>query len=143
MWVTLTENIRALGAEGAIVDVPQGYAEHFLFPQHLAFAARAQIKPVEEKKIKKPSQEERTQEQLAADLDGVEVVLAGKTKNGVFTKPFSVKELRAALKEMGYAVPGEAIHMVPITEPGNYDVLFESSLGYEAKIQVLAEVLTV
>ncbi len=88
------------------------------------------------------SADERKDEALAAEVDGVEVVLAGKIKNGVFAKPFSPKELRSELKALGYAVPLEALHISTITEPGTYEVPVVFSTGYDAMITVIAEPLS-
>jgi len=138
MWVTLTENVSSLGPAGTTVEVPEGYAVNFLFPQHLAFESPNGA-PKEEEPVKKTSKEEREDEQLAGELDGVEVIIAGKIKNGTFVQPLTHKDVRAALKEMGYKVGFDLIKMAPITEPGNYEAAIDFPTGFEATVTVTAE----
>ncbi len=140
MWITLTEDVSSIGPAGATVEVPEGYAVNFLFPQHLAFE-HAGGAPKEEEAPQKTSKEEREDEQLAGELDGLEVIVAGKMKNGKFAKPISYKDVRAALKEMGHTVGFDVIKMVPITEPSTHEVVIEFSTGFEATITVIAEAL--
>lgn len=121
------------------MEVPEGYAVNFLFPQHLAFESPNGA-PKEEV-IVKTSKEEREDESLAAELDGLEVIVAGKVKKGKYVKPITYKDVRAALKEMGHTVGFDVIKMVPITEPGTYEAVLEFATGLEATITVIAEML--
>lgn len=121
------------------MEVPEGYAVNFLFPQHLAFESPNGA-PKEEV-IVKTSKEEREDESLAAELDGLEVIVAGKVKKGKYVKPITYKDVRAALKEMGHTVGFDVIKMVPITEPGTYEAVLEFATGFEATITVIAEML--
>lgn len=139
MWITLTEDVSSIGPAGATVEVPEGYAVNFLFPQHLAFESVGGA-PKEEK-IEKTSRQEQEDESLAAELDGLEVIVAGKIKKGKYVKPISYKDVRAALKEMGHTVAFDVIKMVPITEPGTHEVVIEFPTGFEATITVIAEML--
>ncbi|NBS70080.1 hypothetical protein EBT31_14390, partial [bacterium] len=139
MWVTLTEDVSSIGPAGATVEVPEGYAVNFLFPQHLAFENAGG--PPKEEEVKKTSKEEREDEQLAGELDGFEVVIAGKMKKGKFAQPISYKDVRASLKDMGYKVGFDVIKMAPITEPGTHEVLIEFPTGFEATMTVIAEAL--
>jgi ribosomal protein L9 len=139
MWVTLTENVNSIGPAGATVEVPEGYAVNFLFPQHMAFE-NAGGAPKEEKG-EKTSKEEREEESLAAELDGLEVIVAGKMKKGKFAKPISYKDVRSALKEMGHTVAFELIKFAPVSEPGTYECLIDFPTGFEATITVIAEAL--
>ncbi len=121
------------------MEVPEGYAVNFLFPQHLAFVAlpEQQEKEAPQKNKKQESEEQK----LAADLDGLEVIVAGKTEKGKFTKSLNPKDVRSSLKEMGYKVDEDLIVMSPITEPGNHEIIIEFSTGYEATLTVIAEAL--
>ncbi len=123
------------------MEVPEGYAVNFLFPQHLAFESPNGA-PKAEEPVKKTSKEEREDEQLAGELDGVEVVVAGKIKQGKFAQPITHKDVRGELKEMGYKVAFDAIKMAPITEPGNHEVIIDFPTGFEATITVIAEGMT-
>lgn len=139
MWVTLTENVSSLGPAGSTVEVPEGYAVNFLFPQHLAFENMGG--PPKEEPVQKASKEEREDESLAAELDGLEVVIAAKVKKGKFAKPITYKDVRAGLKEMGHNVPFDVIKLAPITEAGTYECLIEFPTGFEATLTVIAEML--
>jgi ribosomal protein L9 len=139
MWITLTEDVGSIGPAGATVEVPEGYAVNFLFPQHLAFESVGG-EPKKEAVIKS-SKEEREDESLAAELDGLEVIVVGKVKKGKYIKPISYKDVRAALKEMGHVVGFDVIKMVPISEPGTHEVVIEFPTGFEATITVIAEML--
>lgn len=121
------------------MEVPEGYAVNFLFPQHLAFEHAGG--PPKEEKIEKTSRREQEDESLAAELDGLEVVIAGKVKKGKFVKPVSYKDVRAALKEMGHTVGFDVIKMAPITEAGTHEIVIEFPTGFEATITVIAEML--
>mgnify|MGYP001563108333 FL=1 len=79
MKVILISDIKTLGRQGEVVEVSDGYAHHFLFPQNLAVSAtEAEIRRlkertvIEQKRAKKGVTEAR---KLAEKLDGFELVL--------------------------------------------------------------------
>lgn len=137
MLVTLLENVASLGAEGQTVEVPEGYATHFLFPQHMAVVQMK--KPEEEAKPKAPSKAEREEEKLAADIDGQEVVVEVKAVKGKPKTAVTATEIRKGLKDLGYSVEKSAIKTEPITSFGSVDVPVEFSSGFEAQIKVTLE----
>ena len=64
MKVILTDELRGKGGEGDIVDVAQGYAENFLFPNKMALPATpGNIKQLEERRH---NIEKREAERIAA-----------------------------------------------------------------------------
>ena len=82
MKVILQGEIRGKGGEGDIVDVAQGYAENFLFPNRLAIPATAgNIKQLEERRHKIAKREAdriANAEALKAALEGKSVVIDAK-----------------------------------------------------------------
>lgn len=142
MHVTLLEDVNSLGPKGANVEVPEGYALNFLFPQHLAVKVANSIETDKEevKRLKSVKPEAMSVEQgLAGDIDGAEVVVQAKMKNGKIIDPITATEVRAGLKELGFTVPKSAIKMEPITSLGNVDVPISLGKGFDATISVVVE----
>ena len=121
------------------MEVPEGYAVNFLFPQHMAFESAGG--PPKEEPVQKSSKEEREDEALAAELDGLEVIVAAKMKKGKFAKPVTYKDVRAGLKELGHNVPFDVIKFAAVTEPGTYECRIEFPTGFEATVTVIAEAI--
>jgi len=119
------------------VEVPEGYATNFLFPQHVAVIEA--VKPREELAMKAPSKEELAEEKLAAEIDGQEIVIPIKSEKGKPKTPVTVTEVRKGLKDLGYSVEKSAIKSEPITAFGSVDVPVEFSSGFEAQLKVTVE----
>jgi len=137
MLVTLLEDVKALGHEGQVVEVPEGYATNFLFPQHVAVIEVA--KPRAEPALKAPTKEELAEEQLAAAIDGQEIVISMASVRGRPKSAVTATEIRKGLKDLGYSVEKSAIKTEPITSFGSVDVPVEFSSGFEATIRVSVE----
>lgn len=76
MKVILLSELRGKGGEGDIVDVAQGYAENYLFPQRIATAAtKGNIKQLEERRHNIAKREE----QRIADAEATKAALEGKS----------------------------------------------------------------
>jgi large subunit ribosomal protein L9 len=143
MKVILLEDVKQLGMKGAVVDVAEGYARNFLFPQHKAVEANAAAlkekdarEKAEARQAKKKSQSEG---KAARDLDGLEVLIAAKADHGTLYAAIGPKEIAKALKKMGYAIKKDWIEFAPQKETGEYTgtVVFES--GFDASITVIIE----
>lgn len=82
MKVILLGELRGKGGEGDVVDVAQGYAENFLFPNRMALAATpGNIKQLEERRHNIAKREEKriaTAEQTKSALEGKNVQIAVK-----------------------------------------------------------------
>lgn len=139
MRVSLLEDIKSLGSQGSIVEVPDGYAIQFLFPQHLAVKVDAAAVAQQETTHKEMSKEAKEEQSLAGEIDALEVVVQAKTENGKLKKPVTATEVRAALKEMGYKVPKNVIKMEPLTELGSKEVTLEFPSGFDAVITLSVE----
>ena len=82
MKVILTDELRGKGGEGDIVDVAQGYAENFLFPNKMALPATpGNIKQLEERRHnieKRAAAPIAAAEALKAAIDGKSVTVDAK-----------------------------------------------------------------
>lgn len=75
MKVILLGELRGKGGEGDVVDVAQGYAENFLFPNKMALPATpGNIKQLEERRHNIAKREEKR----IADAEAVKAALEGK-----------------------------------------------------------------
>ena len=143
MQVILLENVAAHGLKGAVVEVSEGYARNFLFPAH--FAIEASAKTLKDKadrearevnKVVKVSKEDR---KLAAELDGLEVMITAKSDGGKLYASVGPKDVAAALKEQGYKISPEQVEMTPIKEVGSSSALVNFPSGYEATLTIIIE----
>jgi large subunit ribosomal protein L9 len=82
--VILKKDVRALGKNGEVREVADGYARNYLFPRGLAIEATSgNLKVVSDRKeheIKKELKEEANAKKLAAELNGASINV--KTKAG-------------------------------------------------------------
>ena len=78
MKVILLSELRGKGGEGDIVEVAQGYAENYLFPNRIAMPATpGNIKQLEERR----HNIEKREAQRIADAEATKAALEGKTVN--------------------------------------------------------------
>lgn len=145
MLVSLLSDVRALGPKGALVDVPDGYANTFLFPEHLAVIATkdavAEDYALEHRPKETP--EERHDRELAGEIDGIEVVIPVEVKQGKMITEVTPARIRQGLKELGMKVPFEAIRLAKsINDVGSFEVPVVFSSGFEAVITVITEAVS-
>ncbi len=145
MQVILLADVKALGRKGSVVDVSDGYARNFLFPQHLAVQATAaslrkkqEQEAVEVRHNKKETQAAR---KLAEALEGFELTIREKaSENGVFYAAITAKSIATALKKAGHTIVADAIELAaPIKEAAEQDVTVSLPHGFEATIRIIAE----
>ncbi len=143
MKVILLENVKSLGLEGEIVEVAEGYARNFLFPQHLAVEAseHAISERVEKKKREsaKDKKEEKAEKKLAAKLDGFEVIVEAKADEGKLYAAVSSKDVALELKRAGFKVKPEWINFKSTKEVGSYEVSVGFPSGFESTITIVIE----
>lgn len=137
-------DVKALGLRGEVVNVSDGYALNFLFPQNLAVQATeqgiARMREQEAKATRLAKKGEGEAQKLAAKLDGFELVIREKaSEGGVLYAAVTAKTVAAALKKAGYPVGEDAVEMPPVKEPGERDVLVNLPHGFEAKIRIIVE----
>lgn len=86
MKVILKKDVRALGKQGEVKEVADGYARNFLFPKGLAVEANtSNLKVLADQKasiIKRQKEEEAESKLLAQKLNGMEFSFQMKTGEG-------------------------------------------------------------
>lgn len=145
MKVILLKDVKELGKEGEIVDVSDGHARNFLFPQNLAVAATADsMKKKSDKEASLSRKEHRelsVMGALAAELDGFELILQEKVSDGgILYAAVTGKAIADGLKKGGFKVDPEWVELEhPLKEPGDYTVNLSLAHGFEAQIRVIIE----
>jgi len=145
MKVILMSDVKELGKEGEIIEVSDGHARNFLFPQNLAIVATADsLKQKAEKEASLTRKEHREMSvagDLAASLEGFELVLQEKVSDGgVLYAAVTGKAIADALKKAGYKIDPAWIDLAhALKEPGDYTVSISLPHGFEAQIKVLIE----
>lgn len=143
MKVILLEAVKSLGMQGEVVEVSEGYARNFLFPQHLGVEAseeKLREKDAKEKSAAKKSKKaEEAEKKMAKELSSVEVTLQEKADEGKLYGSVGPKEISKGLKEQGYKVKPEFISFEAKKEVGTYEALVTFSSGFEATITVNIE----
>ncbi len=108
MKVILTQDVKALGKKGQLVDVSDGYARNFLLPKKLAVEANAanmsELKNAETKKRIQEEKELAAAKETAAKLEGCMVkIQRASGEDGKLYGSVTTKDIAEALKEQ-YAV---------------------------------------
>ena len=109
MKVILTQDVKALGKKGQVVDINDGYARNYVLPKKLGIEANGAN--LNDLKLKNANDEKVAKEQLeearafAKIMDGEEVVVSikagegGRTFGSVSSKEISEAEKAAAYKQ--------------------------------------------
>ncbi len=141
MLVSLLNDVRALGPKGAIVDVPEGYARSFLFPEHLAVLATKDVVAADKALDDRPreTKTEREERELAAEIDGLEIVRSVKEEKGIPALAIEKEDVKQGLKELGFKVPLQCISMKPLKEFGTFEVPVLFPSGFESQLSVIIE----
>ncbi|TAL50981.1 50S ribosomal protein L9 [Patescibacteria group bacterium] len=145
MKVILMADVKDLGKEGEIIEVSDGHARNFLFPQNLAVAATADsLKKKSEKEAaltRKEHKEMSIAGDLAASLEGFELVIQEKVSDGgVLYAAVTGKTIADALKKEGYKIDTEWVELAhALKEPGECTVCISLPHGFEAEIKVIIE----
>lgn len=145
MKVILLKHVKTLGKEHEVVNVSDGYAENFLFPQNLAIqATAAALKRLEEKEKvvdRKAKREMSKVADLAKKLEGFELVLKEKaSEQGHFYSAVTRKTIASGLKRAGFDVDENMIEIEkPFKEPGEHRLTINLPQGFEAEILVRLE----
>jgi len=145
MKVVLLKDVKTLGLEGSVIEVSEGYARNFLFPQNLAVQASAQaLANAKEKKERVSAKEKKAlvaSRKLADKLDGMELTVTAKVnEKGSLFGALSVKEIVKAIKKAGAVVEPEWIVIPkPIKETGTHRITVDLPQGLEAEISLSVE----
>lgn len=142
MKVVLLKDVEKLGTEGEIKEVAEGYARNFLIPKNFAKAATDQaIREIDSMKAKKSKADQMELEEtqkVAEQLDGRELFIKVKEKDGNLFGSVNEKTIAKSLADEGLMIQASNIKLEePIKEVGDYDVNVNLDHGLEANIKVI------
>jgi large subunit ribosomal protein L9 len=147
MKVILLGELRGKGGEGDIVDVAQGFAENYLFPNKMALPATpGNIKQLEERRHNIAKREEKRiadAEAVRAQLDGQPVVVDAKIgdEGQLFGSITSAQIADAIEAQLGVVVDRKRIATrTGIKTVGRHEVEINLYREISAKVQVLVGV---
>ncbi len=143
MQIILTEDVKALGKKGELVNVSDGYARNFILPKKLGLEASAKNlndlklqKAAEVKKQKELLEEAQT---LAKKLESKTIEVKIKAGEGGRTfGSISTKEIASALKtQFGYDVDKKKLQLAdPIKNIGTHTVPLKLHPKVTAELKV-------
>ena len=126
-----------------MVEVSEGYARNFLYPQHLAVEATPQMMAEREAKAKaasnKARKEDKAARKLAAAVDGAEVIIKAKADGGNLYAAVTAKDVAKELKAQGHKVKPEFIKFAGTKEVGTSEVTVSFPNAYDATITLIIE----
>ena len=143
MKIVLTQDVKALGKKGEMVNVAEGYARNFLFPRKLAVEANAQamaeLKNREDAAKHKIDVDTATAKKAAALLEGQTVRLIAKAgSQGRLFGSVTSKEVADQLhKNLDVEVDKRKITIEDIKAYGTYPAEIKLYSGISAKFFVL------
>lgn len=142
MKVILLEDVKTLGKEGSVVEVSDGHARNFIFPQNLGIPATEEaLKKMKERETMARKQSQKVVAatgKLAEKLDGYELTLEEKmNEDGVLYAAVTKKVIAKALKKAGFDVEEEMVVLdEPIKKPLERTVTIELPHDFEAEIKL-------
>lgn len=143
MKVILLADVKSLGREGDVVDVSEGYARNFLFPQHKAVeATEGTLRQKDEREksaARKEKKAEKEEKALAASVDGQEVIIEAKADGGKLFAAVTAKDVAKALKEQDLKVSDKLIAFEPKKETGTFEAVVNFPSGFDATVTVVIE----
>ena len=142
MKVVLLKDVEKLGREGEIKEVAEGYARNFLIPQNFVKPATdqviAEVELKKEKKTKSDQMELAEAQKIAEQLDGRELFIKVKEKDGTLFGSVNEKTIIKTFADEGLKIDLKNVKLEePIKEVGDYDVKLELDHGLEANIKVI------
>ena len=142
MDVILIEDMKGVGAKGAVVHVKPGYARNFLLPQKLAIPAGSKAGNLyqeleRQKKFKEDKLVAQAREQ-AARLDGVEINIPSQAnEEDTLFGSVTNTDVAEALARAGHAVDKHQIEIGDhIKQLGRYEVPVRFFGGVTATVKV-------
>jgi large subunit ribosomal protein L9 len=145
MKVLLCQDVEKLGWLGDIVEVREGFARNYLFPNRLAIAATdANVKSLADEKTKRAEQRTLDRQRIEAAakaVDNAQVIISAKANElghlfGSVTGPDIAENLRI----QGFDVHDDVVRLPEhIKEVGTYDI----TLNYATDITALVKVVVV
>lgn len=141
MKIVLLKDVKNVGKGGDIKEVADGFARNFLFPQKLAeMATEDAIKKVENLRKKQNEDAKKDLEatqKVAEQLDGKEVEILAKAKDGKLFGSITAKNIVKELKKEDFDIKESSIIMDSVKELGEYDIKIELGHGIEAFLKLV------
>lgn len=144
MKVILTQDVKAQGKKGQLINVSDGYARNFLLPRGLAVEANAQavteMENREQSRLHKIEEDTRMAKELAEKLESIQVkIQAGSGEDGRLYGSVTAKDIAEALGEQfGIPMDKRKIQLEsPIRAYGVYSLPVKLYTGISAKLSVL------
>lgn len=143
MRIILLQDVENIGKKYEVKDVKNGYARNFLIPKGLAkIATEKVIKWAETQKeiaVKKAEEELKKIQQLASQIDGLELVIQVKIgKEGQLFEKITSQKVSEKLADLGFEIKKEQIDLKePISEPGEFPVKVKLKHNLEAEIKII------
>jgi large subunit ribosomal protein L9 len=147
MKVLLCEDIMKLGYVGDIVDVSNGYARNYLFPQGLGKpATNNNVRAIAKEKAQRAEErikERKRLEEAAKAVENAEAVLAAKANDqGVLFGSITEKDIAANLREQGFQVADPVVHLpahIKNTGTHKVELRFADDLKVTVSVVVVPE----
>jgi large subunit ribosomal protein L9 len=142
MNVILLEDLKGVGAKGAMVHVKPGFARNYLLPHRLAIPAGNRAANLfQELQRQRQAQDDRRIEQAraeAAKLDGVEInIPAQANEEDTLFGSITNGDIAEALAKAGHTVDKRHIELPEhIKQLGRYEVKVDFQFGVSATIKV-------
>jgi large subunit ribosomal protein L9 len=144
MKLLLIEDVESLGWLGDIVEVKTGYARNYLVPQGLAVVpTQAGIDALAEEKARRAELRDlefKEKEQLAASIEGAEVVLAANANElGHLFGSVAERDVAENLRQQGFAVQDAMVRMPDghIKDLGTHDITVRVTADLKTVIRVV------
>jgi large subunit ribosomal protein L9 len=128
MKVILTDDVKNLGARGAVVNVADGYARNFLLPKELAYpATEGNVKRLEQEKHRydaRIAKEKEGASEAAKSIEGMTVVIKKKAgEHDALYGSVTSADLADAMAAKGVTVDKRRIEIEePIKRLGKHTV---------------------
>ena len=142
MEVILLEDMKGVGAKGAVVHVKPGYARNYLLPQRLAIPAGTKAgnlyKELERQRVMQDDRIVAAARAEAAKLDGVEVnIPAQANEEDTLFGSITNQDVAEALERAGHTVDKHVIELDDhIKQLGRYEVKVRFRGGVHATVKV-------
>ncbi len=138
----MLQNVENLGKEGEVKVVADGFARNYLLPKKLAEAATPAAVQKAEMKVKEKEKEVQMEledaQKLAELLEGRELFIKVKEKEGKLFGSVNEKTVSKTLKSEGLDISPDIIKLAePIKEMGEYDAQVNLDHGLEANIRLI------
>ena len=145
MQIILLHDVDKVGRRGETVNVANGYARNFLFPQGMAVRAdTAKTKELEMKLTAFSARDERDREEAearAAGMKGVTIKMcAAASDEGRLFGSVTAQMIAVELVEKGHEVDAKQVLLdEPVREVGSYTIAVRLHRDVDAEVQLEVE----